>query len=218
MAKLHLHSISPETGRHAVERCEATKPRTRADLRWRVEGQSTGIGWVNWKTGETKSLAPVPQWGRFAASADGQWVAYTTTLDQPGQQTGNDGISADVWRVPISGGEPEKLFRFPSRVHDLCWADVGEPLRDSSSARTDVEAGKIRSGNDDLSRQKVSLGEADLRGGLYVVSELGGGQAHYDIWHVPLHEPLQRMRKLTFGQGDEDRPSVSHDGRWLVFR
>ena len=72
----------------------------------RVEGQTTGIGWVNWKTGETKTLVPAPQWGRFAASADGQWVAYSTTLDQPGQQTGNDGVSADVWRVSINGGEP----------------------------------------------------------------------------------------------------------------
>lgn len=145
----------------------------------RVDGQTTGLGWVNWKTGEMKSLAPAPQWGRVAASADGQWVAFTTTLDQPGQQTGNDGVSADVWQVSINGGEPEKLFRFPSRVHELSWSADGS--------------------------------------GLYVVSELGGGQAHNDIWHVPLHESLQRMRKLTFGQADEDRPSVSRDGRWLVF-
>ncbi|TXT39720.1 MAG: hypothetical protein FD138_10 [Planctomycetota bacterium] len=145
----------------------------------RVEGQTSGLGWVNWKTGETKTLAPSPQWGRYAASADGQSVAFTTTLDQPGQQTGNDGISADMWRVSINGGEPEKLFRFPSRVHDLCWS------ADNS--------------------------------GLFVVSELGGGQAHNDIWHVPLRDSLQRMRKRTLGQGDEDRPSVSRDGRWLVF-
>lgn len=145
----------------------------------RVEGQTTGIGWVNWKTGETKTLVPAPQWGRFAASADGQWLAYTTTLDQPGQQTGNDGISNDVWRVSINGGEPEKLFRFPSRVYDLCWTPDGT--------------------------------------GLYLVSELGGGQAHNDLWHVPVRDSLSRMRKLTFGQGDEDRPSVSRDGHWLVF-
>lgn len=71
------------------------------------------------------------------------------------------------------------MFRFPSRVHDLCWATDGA--------------------------------------GLFVVSELGGGQAHNDIWFVPNSEPLARMRKLTFGQADEERPSVSRDGRWLVF-
>ncbi len=145
----------------------------------RVDGQATGLSWVNWKTGETKTLAPAPQWGRYAASVDGQWAAFTTTLDQPGQQTGNDGVSADVWRVSINGGDPEKLFRFPSRIHDLCWSADGS--------------------------------------GFYVVSELGGGQAHNDVWHVPLRESLQRMRMLTLGQADEDRPSVSREGRWLVF-
>ena len=145
----------------------------------RVDGQTTGIGWVDWKTGGWKTLAPAPQWGRFAASSDGKWVAFTTTLDQPGQQTGNDGVSADVWRVSVNGGEPVKLFRFPSRIHDLCWSVDGT--------------------------------------GLYVVSELGGGQAHNDIWHVPLRDSLQRMWKVTLGQADEDRPSVSRDERWLVF-
>ncbi len=145
----------------------------------KVDGHSLEYGWVNLSTGETKTLAPSSNWGRFATSADGKWLAFTTTLDQPGQQTGNDGISADVWRVPTSGGEPEKLFRFSSRVHDLCWSADGA--------------------------------------GLFVVSELGGGQAHNDVWFVPKSEPLARMRKLTFGQADEERPSVSRDGRWLVF-
>lgn len=145
----------------------------------KVDGASLGYGWVNLMTGETKSLAPASNGERFAASGDGRWLAFTTTLDQPGQQTGNDGISTDVWRVPTNGGEPENLFRFPSRVHDLCWAADGV--------------------------------------GLFVVTELGGGQAHNDIWFVPKSEPLARMRKLTFGQADEERPSVSRDGRWMVF-
>ncbi len=145
----------------------------------RVEGQPLGLGWLNLTTGETKSLAPVPTWGRYAVSQDGQWLAYTTTLDQAGQQTGSDGTSADVWRIPINGGEPEKLFRFPSRIHEMCWSADGA--------------------------------------GWFIVTELGGGQAHYDLWYVPQSDSLARMRKLTFGQADEDRPSVSRDGRWLVF-
>src|SRR5438876_10509133 len=50
---------------------------------------------------------------------------------------------------------------------------------------------------------------------LYVVTELGG--VHNDVWEIPLEEPLAGARKLTFGQADEDRPSVSADGRWLLF-
>ncbi len=85
----------------------------------KVDGQSLGYAWVNLKTGDTKTVAPTSNWGRFSASADGKWLAFTTTLDQPGQQTGNDGISADVWRVPTSGGEPESCSGF-RRAFTIC--------------------------------------------------------------------------------------------------
>ena len=145
----------------------------------RVEGQNMGIGWANWKTGESKTLIPSAKWNRYGASTDGRWLAYTTSPDQPGQQMGNDGCAMEVWKISTEGGEPEKLFRFPSRVHDLCWS-------------------------------------AD-NAGLFIVAEIGGSQAHYDLWYVPLREPLLHMRKLTYGQADEDRPSISRDGRWLVY-
>ena len=49
---------------------------------------------------------------------------------------------------------------------------------------------------------------------LLAVSDLGG--AHNDLWAIPLRDP-ERPRKLTSGQADEDRPSVSKDGRWLAY-
>ena len=49
---------------------------------------------------------------------------------------------------------------------------------------------------------------------LFVVSDLGG--AHYNVWQVPLADP-ERARRLTWSQADCDRPSVSNDGRWLVY-
>ena len=51
--------------------------------------------------------------------------------------------------------------------------------------------------------------------GFYVVTDLGG--VHYDLWHVPLEDSLRRMRKITFGQADEHRPSISRDGRFLCY-
>lgn len=45
-------------------------------------------------------------------------------------------------------------------------------------------------------------------------SDVGG--AHYDLWALSPADPV-RPRKLTFGQADEDCPSVSADGRWLVY-
>jgi TolB protein len=56
--------------------------------------------------------------------------------------------------------------------------------------------------------------EADNQS-LCVVSDVGG--AHYDLWQVPLSEPERGAHRMTFGQADENRPSVSADGRWLVY-
>lgn len=50
---------------------------------------------------------------------------------------------------------------------------------------------------------------------LVVATELG--QAHDDLWKLPLDDPLRGMKKLTAGQADEDRPSASRDGKWLVY-
>jgi hypothetical protein len=49
---------------------------------------------------------------------------------------------------------------------------------------------------------------------LIVSTELGG--VHNDLWEVPLEDPLPRARRLTFAAGDEDKPSLPLDGRWLV--
>lgn len=50
---------------------------------------------------------------------------------------------------------------------------------------------------------------------LIVVSELGG--AYYDLWQLPLANPLPGLQHLTRGQADEDRPSISRDGKRLVY-
>jgi len=139
------------------------------------DGKNHGLAWYGLDTGTLTSLATLSPWGRYAMAADGSWVVYTETRDVPGQQTGNDGPQADVWKVPAAGGQREKLVRFPSRVHDLC-----------------------------------SAGDA-----LIAVSELGG--VHYDLWRLPLTDSLRGLTKLTFGQADECRPSVSNDGRWLLY-
>jgi Tol biopolymer transport system component len=52
-------------------------------------------------------------------------------------------------------------------------------------------------------------------GSLIVAAELG--QAHDDLWKLPLDNAPRGMVKLSWGQADEDRPSVSRDGRWLVY-
>ncbi|HND52717.1 MAG TPA: CehA/McbA family metallohydrolase, partial [Pirellulaceae bacterium] len=50
---------------------------------------------------------------------------------------------------------------------------------------------------------------------LIVATERGG--VHNDLWQVPLDDPEREARQLTHGLADEDSPSISADGRWLVY-
>jgi hypothetical protein len=144
----------------------------------RAEGRHYGLAWYNLQSGQVQALnVPLSSWSRHALSPDGKWIIYSTTSDRAGEQTGNDGPQADLWKIPAEAGKAEKVVRFPARVHDLCWHADGKSL--------------------------------------IVVSELGG--AHYDLWQVPLTNPLAGMSKLTAGQADEDRPSISRDGKHLAY-
>ena len=52
--------------------------------------------------------------------------------------------------------------------------------------------------------------------GLFVVTDLG--TAHNDVWRLPLNgEPLKGAGKMTFGQADDDRPSIDSEGARMVW-
>lgn len=142
----------------------------------RVDGKEAGMALINLKTGDVTSVAKPSQLTRFGLSPDGKWLIYTLTMETDGNQWGNDGPQADLWKVSTEGGEPEKLTRFPSRVYDVCWSADGTSLFVTSDA----------------------------------------GTTHNDLWHVPLNDP-ERARRITTGLADEERASVSADGKWLVF-
>ncbi|TMQ32556.1 MAG: hypothetical protein E6K70_17905, partial [Planctomycetota bacterium] len=143
----------------------------------RRERQLEAFRSLDLETGELKTLLRLPSPRQpWALSSDGKWVAYVTTMDMPEQQTGNDGPQADLWKVPSSGGEAERIVRFPARLHALCWSLAGDAL--------------------------------------YVSTELGG--VHNDLYRVALDDP-ERPTRVTFGQADEDWPSVSRDGRRLLY-
>lgn len=143
---------------------------------FRLDGKDHGLAWFDLESGDIKPLTPVHYYVRFSLSPDGKWIALATPPDQPLQQGGNDGSFNDLWKMPAEGGPLEKICRFPTRIHDICW----------SGSKS-----------------------------LIVAAELG--QAHDDLWEVPLDDSLRRMKKLTTGQADEDRPSTSRDGKWFAY-
>src|SRR5262245_11440102 len=66
-----------------------------------------GLAWLNLKTGKVTAVTDPPRPARKAAlSTDGRWIAFATHQDVPGQQGGNDGPQADLWKVPAEGGKP----------------------------------------------------------------------------------------------------------------
>jgi TolB protein len=147
-----------------------------------LTGQPDRLQWFDLDSGELTpiSIASLDANQRssikWALSLDGTAILFATFQDRPGEQTGNNGPSTDLWRIPSSGGESQKVARWPSRIYGLCWDAEGR--------------------------------------GTFVVTDRG--VAYNDLWHIPLHRPLEDARKITFGQADEDWPSVSGDGRWLV--
>ncbi len=144
-----------------------------------ADGRNYGLSWCDLETAELTTLVTPPRWSRYALTRDGRHVYYTQTPNVDGQQGGNDGWHSTIWKVPSTGGEPEDLGVFPSRIHDLCLTP------------------------DDRS--------------LIVSADRGG--PFYDLWQVPLADEqldLGHAQQLTFGQGDEHRPSISGSG-WLLY-
>ncbi len=145
----------------------------------------TQPAWLNLDTGKITPLAlsamdqaRLKRKGlRFALSHDGKSILYVIHLDEPDQQTGNNGPMADVWMADADGGNAKKLFQWPARIYDLEWGVD----KDSFVAVTDL------------------------------------GSSHNDLWRIPLKKRLKSARKLTFGQADEDRPSLSSNGESMVY-
>ena len=112
----------------------------------------------------------------FALAADAQSILYVEHRDQPGEQGGNNGPQATVWRLPAAGGTPEKLFEWPSRIFALCPEPNGRSV--------------------------------------ILTSDLGG--AHYNLWRAPFANTEAAAEQLTFGEADEDAPSLDRAGTVLV--
>src|SRR5205823_850803 len=80
-----------------------------------LTGQPDRLQWFDLNSGAltTVNVAPLEAYQRasmqWALSPDGATVLLATFQDRPGEQGGNNGPSADVWRVPFAGGDPQKI-------------------------------------------------------------------------------------------------------------
>jgi TolB protein len=98
------------------------------------------------QTGEITPVRGYPDdWGTRrgaqALSPDGKWIYYGVQQDVSGEQGGLNGPQTDVYRLPVTGGEPESLFQWPNRIYHLCVAPKNAGLyvmTDHQVAHNDV--------------------------------------------------------------------------------
>jgi len=177
---------------------------------FRVDGQEGGLSLLDIGTGKLKRLARPDLQSRFALSPDGKWLAYTTVMDREGEQSGNDGPQADIWKVSTVDGTKTKITRFASRIFDLCWSADNRALyvaSDLGGAHNDLwrvplddpEHGveRLTSGQADEDRPSV---DAQGRWLLYIDNRAGPTalvvrnlEQHLDTTVVPTALDFQRM-------------------------
>lgn len=128
----------------------------------------------------------------------------------------------------LAGGGLQQVLDPPRAVDVFCLSAEGDRIVFATSQDVPGEQGGHNGPQMDLFLVPASGGQPkqltrfssrifDLgwsRSHLYFSTDAGG--AHNDLWSLPLEQPTQ-TRKLTFGQADEDRPSLTGDGRWLVY-
>ena len=89
-----------------------------------VRGEPLSMAWFDIARNDVKPVSiqglqgPI---GPFALSNDGLWIAFVTFHDISGEQGGNNGPQADVWKVSSNGGTPERILQHPARIYNLCW-------------------------------------------------------------------------------------------------
>lgn len=87
------------------------------------------LAWLNWETCELNAVSfgeldrridmNRPYALPYTVSADGRWIYFALHADKPGDQTGNNGPQAELYRAPVEGGTPKRLLEFPARIYGL---------------------------------------------------------------------------------------------------
>jgi TolB protein len=98
----------------------------------------------------------------FCLSADGRWIAYAQHQDVAGEQSGNDGPQADLWKVSADGGAAQKFVRWPARVYNLYSDDSGQGVHvvtDRGTSHNDIW--HVPFENSLRGARKLTAGQAD---------------------------------------------------------
>lgn len=146
-----------------------------------------------------------------AVSPDGRWIAFHRNLSL-----------ADVWRMPIGGGTPERLTNLRTNLYGLAWARDNRHLvfaryREGRIYlnRLDTATGRIVevvAGNDNLMYPSMA------RSSDAIAFEIGSTQSR--MRRIALDDgegAMARSRRLFDSSGSNLMPSIAPDGQQILF-
>jgi Tol biopolymer transport system component/DNA-binding winged helix-turn-helix (wHTH) protein len=147
--------------------------------------------------------------GLAAYSPDGRWIAFRRNVSL-----------ADIWRVPATGGEPERLTSLKTNINAIAWAPDGKSIvfgryldGGVSIARLDLDTRKVV----DLGLPDTAFPSIASRTGAmaFVI-----GQSKTGNYEMGLDERLtanSTLKQLFPSSGADLLPSVSPDGQQVAF-
>ncbi len=137
-----------------------------------------------------------PEW-----SPDGARIAFLAdrgSAPEPAEGSGARRGGAQIWIIPIDGGEAEKLTSEENAVSGFCWSPDGKRIayvtRDEHKDKADREKKK---------KEKFDA----------VLVEKGYLYSH--LWVIELDN--KKKKRLTEGEFSVASPQWSPDGRWIAY-
>jgi hypothetical protein len=184
------------------------------------------LQWINAEDGSPRKLpAPVRAQGKLHFHPDGKRLlghfSEAATPERLAWLDLENGALAPIEGLPQNWQTPRMPVALSPDGEWLLYAlhqDLPDEQTGNNGPHADLWKLPVRGGSPELVTRwlaRIYQLAWDAKGaGCYIVTDLGA--PHNDLWHVPFANPQRDARRLTYGNADEDWPSIAREAQWLV--